>query len=67
MTAGIIIDPWKLGIFQRHLDEAGFKYDLITENELMFILKVQYSDQKSLSKLGTVINEAQMECETHGR
>lgn len=27
MKIGIVIDTWKLDIFNRHLSEAGYKYD----------------------------------------
>lgn len=26
MIAGVVIDDWKLPVFKRHLDAAGFKY-----------------------------------------
>ena len=26
MIAGVVIDSWKLDIFKRHLDKAGYKY-----------------------------------------
>lgn len=27
MKVGVVIDPWKLPIFQRHLDAAGLTYE----------------------------------------
>ena len=66
MTAGIVIDPWKLDIFKRRLDEAGFKYNQIANSDKMIILKVEYNDHESFGKLSSVVGEAQAECASHG-
>ena len=58
-TAAIAIDDWKLEIFKKHLDKAGYKYKKckgLTEN--MFILSVK---TKSIAKLQPVVKAAQIE------
>lgn len=43
-TAGIVIDSYKLPIFKRHLDKAGFKYtEHLTSSEKVIMLKVSYT------------------------
>lgn len=60
ITAGIAIDKWKLPIFKRHLDAAGFEY---TEHKgltpIMMLLKVK---TPSAFKLQPVVEAAQREC-----
>lgn len=59
-TAGIAIDRWKLPIFTRHLEAAGYS---ITEEPAFspetMMLKVPYEDLAPLQK---VIEAAQAEC-----
>lgn len=59
-TAGIAIDNWKLEIFRKHLDEAGYSY---TEHPGLtpeaMILKVK---TERLAPLQRVIERAQKEC-----
>jgi len=57
-VAGIAIDPWKLAIFKRHLDEAGFSY---TEHpgKTMTVLKVK---TEFVATLQPVVEAAQLEC-----
>jgi len=56
--AGIAIDPWKLPIFKRHLDDAGFSY---TEHPAgpITMLKVK---AESVAELKPVVEAAQFEC-----
>jgi hypothetical protein len=62
-VAGVVLDDWKLPIFKKHLDAAGYKYEepvAFTEGAL--ILKVNY---EWAHKLQPVIEAAQQECRTH--
>ncbi len=59
-TAGVAIDKWKLAIFKRHLDAAGYSYTEhpgVTHDTL--ILKVK-TDR--VAPLQRVIEAAQLEC-----
>lgn len=59
-TAAVCIDSWKLPIFKRHLDEAGYSYTEgpgITDNTLM--LKVKYEWAADLTP---VVEAANQEC-----
>jgi hypothetical protein len=61
-TAGIVIDNWKLPIFKKHLDAAGFTYEepvKFTTGAL--ILKVHY---EWVHRLKPIIEAAQRECES---
>lgn len=62
MTAAIALDAWKLPIFKRHLEAAGYSY---TEHPGltadMLILKVK---TERISDLQPVVERAQMECKT---
>jgi hypothetical protein len=31
MIAGVVLDDWKLPVFKKHLDAAGYQYDEPTE------------------------------------
>lgn len=58
--AGVVIDDWKLPIFKRHLDMAGFAYTEhpgITEGTLT--LRVEY---KWVGELKPIIKAANTEC-----
>ena len=59
-TAGVAIDNWKLAIFKRHLDAAGFSY---TEHPGLgpdaMVLKVK---TELIAPLQRVIEKAQKEC-----
>lgn len=59
-NAGVVIDKWKLPIFKKHLDRAGFKF---TEQsgpiKGMLTLNVQY---EWVSALKPVIEAANEEC-----
>lgn len=59
-TAGVLIDAWKLSIFEKHLKEAGYSYEIapwLTPECL--ILQVQF---EWVAKLQPVIQAAQKEC-----
>lgn len=58
-TAAVPIDAWKLDIFKRHLDEAGYTY---TQHQFLIntiLLKVQY---EWVAELFPVVEAAQAEC-----
>lgn len=59
-TAGVAIDNWKLPIFKRHLDEAGYAYTEhpgLTKDTMILKVKCEF-----VSKLQPVIETAQKEC-----
>lgn len=58
--AGVVIDAWKLDIFKRHLDAAGYKYEQRngpTKNVLLLAV-----DYEWVSKIKPVIDAANEEC-----
>jgi len=59
MKAGVVIDPWKLEIFKRHLDKAGFEYE-VTKGKRMTVLTVTTEYAHTLQP---VVEEAQRECD----
>jgi len=59
-VAGVGLDDWKLPIFKKHLDAAGYKYEepvQFTEGTL--ILRVHY---EWVHELQPIIEAAQREC-----
>ena len=58
MIAGVAIDPWKLEIFKRHLDKAGFKYD-VTVGDSITVIKVTTEYAHILQP---IVEAAQREC-----
>jgi len=59
-TAGTVIDDWKLPIFKKHLDAAGYKYDApVPFTDGTLILKVHY---ECVHELQPIIEAAQREC-----
>src|SRR6187455_56374 len=60
MIAGVVIDNWKLSIFKKHLDDAGFTYtehpDLTPDTMLMKVTT------KSVAALQPTIQAAQLAC-----
>lgn len=59
-TAGVGMDDWKLPIFRKHLDAAGYRYEepkRLTQGTL--ILKVYYERAHDLIP---IIEAAQREC-----
>lgn len=63
-TAGVALDAWKLPVFKKHLDAAGYKY---TEHRgpsaNVLVLKVEY---EWVAKLLPVIKAANDECAATG-
>lgn len=56
--AGIMLDDWKLSIFKKHLDDAGFEYEQspgITEDTLL--LTVETDDLYALSVIVKKAND----------
>lgn len=61
-TAGIVIDNWKLAIFKRHLDGAGYSYTEhpgLTENTMVLRVKCDL-----IAPLQRVLEAAVKECGT---
>lgn len=59
-TAGIAIDKWKLPIFKRHLDDAGYSYTEhpgLTADTLLLKVKTEF-----VAPLQKVVEAAQQEC-----
>jgi hypothetical protein len=60
VKAGVAIDNWKLPIFKKHLDAAGYKYEEpVPFVDGTLILKVQY---EWVHKLKSILEAAQKEC-----
>ena len=60
-TAGVVLDDWKLPVFKKHLDAAGYTYeDPVQFTEGTSILRVKY---EWAHKLQSVIEAAYKECE----
>jgi hypothetical protein len=62
-TAGVVIDNWKLPIFQRHLNEGGFAYTEhtgLTADAMVLKVRTEF-----ISTLQSVIEAAQKECADH--
>lgn len=64
-TAAVVVDDWKIPIFRKHLDAAGYKY----EEPVKFVndtstLKVRY---EWVHKLRPIIEAAQAECAEKGK
>lgn len=59
-TAAVVIDKWKLPIFKRHLEDAGYKFDEsvgLTEGTLPMLVKYEL-----VYNLKPVIEAANTEC-----
>jgi len=59
-TAGVVIDDWKLQIFKKHLDAAGYAYTEhpgITEDTLTLRVKYEW-----VAELKPIIEAANKEC-----
>lgn len=64
-VAGVVIDSWKLGIFEKHLKEAKYTYTVhpgIAKDTLT--LKVEY---EWVSELKPVVEAANKECANVGK
>jgi hypothetical protein len=63
-TAATVLDDWKLPIFKKHLDAAGYKYEEpipFTKDGKTLLLKVHY---EWVHELLPIIKAAQRECAT---
>ena len=61
-TIGIAIDNWKLPIFKRHLDAAGYTYTEhpgLTDDAMILKVKANF-----IAPLQRVIEAAQLECKS---
>lgn len=59
-TAAVLIDDWKLPIFERHLKKAGYKYEVktgVTKDTLTLRVKYEW-----VAELQPVIVAANQEC-----
>lgn len=63
--AGIVIDPWKLPIFERHLTQSGYTFTNAGElHKDALLLRV---DTSSLEALGEVLKAASREAARTGK
>lgn len=65
MKAGILIDDWKLPIFERHLSQAGYAYEKVpglTAGTLLLTVKT-----KNATALGEVARAANKEAARTGK
>jgi hypothetical protein len=61
--AGVGLDDWKLPIFKKHLDAAGYKYEEpVPFTDGTLILRVYY---EWVHELQPIIEAAQRECAEH--
>jgi len=58
MIAGIVIDPWKLDIFKKHLDRAKRVYEVIEGNPVTTI----QVECDSANDLLALVRAAQNDC-----
>lgn len=59
-TVGIVIDKWKLSVFEKYLDAAKFSYKRhpgLTDDTLLLKVKTEF-----VSTLQPVVEAAQEEC-----
>lgn len=65
MRAGIVVDDWKLAVFRRRLEEAGYSYEDKGEvRPNITLLHVEFTDQAHLTR---VLEEATDECNRQRR
>ncbi len=60
-TAGVAIDSWKLTIFRKHLDKAGYEYEIhdgLTKDTLTLKVKT-----KTITGLEPTVKAAQKEAD----
>ena len=57
MTAGVVIDKYKLETFKLHLDKAGYKY-AIHETKTTFVLEVECEFASDLKPVIQAANDA---------
>ena len=61
-TAGIVIDKWKLPIFKRRLEAAGYAFTRVTGIKGTYTLKVTVANDREMTALASTIEAAQLEC-----
>lgn len=60
MKAGVVLDAWKLPVFKRHLDDAGYAYTeapALTRKTVTLVVQCEWAH-----KLQAVIEAAEAEC-----
>ncbi len=64
-TAGVVLDTWKLPVFQQHLNNAGYQY---TEHrgpaKDTVLLKVRYNRMSQVSLIIAAANRECAECKS---
>lgn len=63
--AGIVIDPWKLSIFERHFEQSGYKFEnsgLLHADALLLRVETE-----NLEALSGVIRAANAEAKLTGK
>lgn len=63
--AGIVIDPWKLAIFTRHLNQAGYAF--INDGNVSDEALALRVETTNLEALAGVVTAANTECRRTGR
>jgi hypothetical protein len=64
-TAGVFVDDWKLPVFKRHLDAAGYSYDVrpgVTPDTRNIMVKFEW-----MQELQPVLQAAAEECARQGK
>ena len=61
MIAGVAVDPWKVEIFKRHFDAAGFTYELIDDDKTPLIKWFRVTCE-GVAQIAPIIKAAQDEC-----
>lgn len=63
--AAVVIDDWKLMIFKKHLDKAGYKFTSSpSPAKETLLLRVEY---EWISDLKPIIEAANQECKKYGK
>lgn len=65
MRAGIVVDAWKLPIFKRHLDEAGFVF--VNNGEITTRVLTLTIETMDLDGLARVLKAAALDATIAGR
>lgn len=65
MNAGIAIDKWKLGIFERHLTQNGYSYE--NKGALVGGTVLLVVETENVDALGIVVHAAEDEARKTGR
>lgn len=59
-VAAVVVDDWKIPVFKRHLDAAGYKYDApIRFTKKTSTIRVHY---EWVHKLAPIVHAAEDEC-----